>query len=102
MQRSLRVLIVAYYFPPEGAIGGVRPYQVARHLPDFGIEPWILTVQPHHAEELDAAFLPQGIEPSRVMRTTVEDTLRDRMFRLWQRTMMRSRNDERPGSRAPV
>src|SRR4029453_16485120 len=44
--KRLNALIITYYFPPDGAIGGVRPYQFARHFPEFGVDPWILTVEP--------------------------------------------------------
>jgi hypothetical protein len=97
VQRSLKVLFIAYHFPPAGAIGGVRPYQLARHLPEFGVEPWILTVEPQHADQLDAAFQPQGLEPSRIWRTRVETTIADRVRQLWRRTMVQeTANAARP------
>src|SRR5579871_6250629 len=65
----MRVLLITYHFPPDVAIGGVRPYQFARLLPDCGIEPWILTVQPQFAEKHDDAFLPAGIPPDHILRT---------------------------------
>ncbi len=89
MQRSLKALFIAYHFPPDGAIGGVRPYQLARHLPEFGVEPWILTVEPQHAEQADAAFQPQGLQQSRIWRSPVETTVADRVRQLWRRTMVR-------------
>ena len=85
MAKRLKALIIAYYFPPDGAIGGVRPYQFARHFPEFGVEPWILTVDPQHAEQPDAAFQPRGVPEPHLMRTPVETTIRDRVLDLWRR-----------------
>src|SRR5579872_4572941 len=67
----MRVLFITYHFPPDAAIGGVRPYQFARLLPECGIEPWILTVQPQFAEKHDHAFLPNGIPPEHILRTSL-------------------------------
>ena len=55
-----RVLIVAYHFPPDAEVGAVRPYQIARYLPEFGIEPWVLTVEPAYAERPDAGVVARG------------------------------------------
>ena len=41
--RLKKVLIIAYAFPPRPAIGSVRPMVLAKHLPQFGWEPLILT-----------------------------------------------------------
>jgi hypothetical protein len=38
-----RVLLVAYYFPPQPKAGSLRASYLARHLPDFGWEPTVLT-----------------------------------------------------------
>jgi len=40
-----RVLIVTYYFPPAGGPGVQRALGFVRHLPSFGWDPVILTVQ---------------------------------------------------------
>jgi hypothetical protein len=86
LPRRLKALIIAYYFPPDGAIGGVRPYQFARHFPEFGVEPWVLTVEPQHAEQPDAAFLPRGVPEPHLLRTPVDTTFRDRVLQLWRRS----------------
>jgi glycosyltransferase involved in cell wall biosynthesis len=39
-----RILMVLYYYPPIGSIGMMRTLRIARHLPDLGWEPLILTV----------------------------------------------------------
>ena len=39
-----RILLVAYHFPPSAAVGGLRMARFARYLPEFGGEPYVLTV----------------------------------------------------------
>lgn len=39
-----RILMVLYYYPPIGSIGMMRTLRIARHLPDLGWEPLVLTV----------------------------------------------------------
>jgi hypothetical protein len=98
----LKALIIAYYFPPDGAIGGVRPYQFARHFPDFGVEPWILTVEPRHAEQPDAAFQPRGVPEPHLMRTPVDTTFRDRVLGLWRRGKRANGAQARTSEPAPM
>ena len=38
-----RVLIVAYYFPPQPKAGALRPMYLARHIGEFGWNPTVLT-----------------------------------------------------------
>jgi glycosyltransferase involved in cell wall biosynthesis len=73
----VRLLIVTYHFPPDGEIGGVRPYRLAQFLPEFGIEPWILTVRKEFAETPDPGLGHPGVPPGRVVRAGVEWTPRD-------------------------
>ncbi len=49
MRPLLKALIVAFYFPPIGGVGVQRAVQLARHLPQFGVEPLVLT-GPGHQE----------------------------------------------------
>jgi hypothetical protein len=79
---KLRILIVTYHFPPDGEIGAVRPHQLARHLPSFGFEPWVLTVEPRFAESPQAGSVPIGVSEERIRRTVVDATLWDRIVRL--------------------
>ena len=44
-----KVLIITYYWPPSGGAGVQRWVKFAKYLPDFGIEPIILTVDPAFA-----------------------------------------------------
>lgn len=44
-----RVLIITYYWPPSGGAGVQRWLKFAKYLPEFGIEPIVLTVNPKYA-----------------------------------------------------
>ena len=39
----IRVLLLAFFFPPEMVTGALRPYRFYKYLPEFGIEPWVIT-----------------------------------------------------------
>ena len=80
----MKLLLIAYHFPPDGEIGSVRPYQLARHLPALGIECTILTVDPAHAESLDPLFTPEGLQGVTVVRTPVGRTARDHILDAWR------------------
>lgn len=42
---SRTLLLLTYYYPPRLAIGSQRPLGLARHLPEFGWQPTVLTVK---------------------------------------------------------
>lgn len=63
-----QALFIAYHFPPSSAVGGQRIVNFARHLPQFGIEPVVLTIKERYIERLDAARLKE-VEGIRVIRT---------------------------------
>lgn len=46
---SSKVLIITYYWPPSGGAGVQRWVKFARYLPEYGWEPYILTVDPRYA-----------------------------------------------------
>jgi glycosyltransferase involved in cell wall biosynthesis len=39
-----RVLVISYYWPPAGGAGVQRWLKFTRYLPEFGVEPFVLTV----------------------------------------------------------
>jgi glycosyltransferase involved in cell wall biosynthesis len=47
------VLLIAYHFPPSGAIGGQRLQRFYDLLPRFGIRPFVLTIGEHVGESYD-------------------------------------------------
>jgi glycosyltransferase involved in cell wall biosynthesis len=69
------VLIVAYYFPPMGMGGVQRPAKLAKYLPAFGWDPWVLTVKEVLYPRFDPSLL-DGIRQSRIVRTDSLDPLR--------------------------
>jgi glycosyltransferase involved in cell wall biosynthesis len=79
-----KVLIVAYHFPPDAEVGAVRPYQIARYLPEFGIEPWVLTVEPAFAERPNPGLVARGVPEDRIIRTSVDTTTYDLVSGLWR------------------
>lgn len=44
-QKKCDLLMIAYYFPPIGGSGALRPFKLAKYLPSFGWNPHILTVK---------------------------------------------------------
>lgn len=40
-----RVLIVSYHFPPDAAVGAIRPAKFVKYLPHFGWTPYVLTAK---------------------------------------------------------
>ena len=46
----MKVLIITYYWPPSGGPGVQRWLKFVKYLPNFDIQPVVLTVDPKHAE----------------------------------------------------
>jgi hypothetical protein len=70
----MRLLIIAYHFPPDAAVGGIRPYQLARRLPEHGIEPWVLTVRPEYPAWIESGEWLDGVPEARMTRRDVGRT----------------------------
>ena len=68
MAATLRVLLVAFYFPPTSGGGVERTLKLARHLPDLGVDVEVLV--PVDAKWLaeDPASLARIPSPLRVHR----------------------------------
>ncbi len=74
----LRVLVVAYYFPPMGLSGVQRVAKFVKYLPDFDWQPTVLTVEPGAYYAFDESLLEEleareGIE---IVRTESADPTR--------------------------
>jgi len=56
-----KVLIITYYWPPSGGAGVQRWLKFTKYLPESGIEPVILTVDPEYASypQRDASLLKE-------------------------------------------
>lgn len=98
----MKLLMITYHFPPDGAVGALRPYHFARLLPQYGIEPWVLTIAREHIEQLDPTMEVTEIPPERVIRTEVLPSKRDRYLLLKRRLQeIRGKRSESEGL-APV
>ncbi|MCU0693809.1 MAG: glycosyltransferase [Polyangiaceae bacterium] len=65
MADALRALLVCYSFPPVGGAGIQRSVKLAKYLPQFGVEPAVLTVSNPSVPLSDSTFdrdLPPGME----------------------------------------
>lgn len=78
----MRVLLITYHFPPDAAVGAVRPYHFARLLPQQGIETWVLTVNPEFAEFWDRDLVIEDIPQDQIFRTPVRKTKRRRLVEI--------------------
>ena len=45
-----KILIITYYWPPDGGPGVQRWLKFSKYLPEFGYDPIIITVDPEKAE----------------------------------------------------
>lgn len=66
----MKVMILAYDFPPYVSVGGLRPYSWFRYLKEFGVEPVVITRQwaNHYGDERDY------IAPSATPTVEVEES----------------------------
>jgi glycosyltransferase involved in cell wall biosynthesis len=64
-----RVLLITFHFPPDAAVGAIRPAQFAKYLPEFGWEPFVLTVNPKHYDHLNPLGLDEHPRAAPVIRT---------------------------------
>jgi len=64
-----KILLIAYHFPPDAAVGALRPLKFAKYLPSYGWDPYVLTVTPRYYPVLDQSRLDEVPSPDRVFRT---------------------------------
>jgi glycosyltransferase involved in cell wall biosynthesis len=70
----MKVLVVAYFFPPLGGSGVQRLLKFVKYLPDHGIEPVVLTVDPFFVRSPKDKFLLNQLPPSiHILRTPTID-----------------------------
>lgn len=63
------VLIVAYHFPPDSAIGARRTEKFVRHLPTHGWQSHVLTVQSRYYQHIDSSLNGKASGAQSIVRT---------------------------------
>ncbi len=66
-----KILIITYYWPPSGGAGVQRWLKFAKYLPQFGVQPVVLTVDPAFASypQTDESLLYEVAPGTEVHRT---------------------------------
>jgi glycosyltransferase involved in cell wall biosynthesis len=77
-----KVLIITYHFPPDAAVGSIRPAKFAKYLPEFGWRPVVLTVKDKYYGQKDESKLDELREKAVIIRTSMLPNLRDIYLRL--------------------
>lgn len=75
MDHPLNILFVSYAYPPTNEVGAMRVARLCRYLPEYGINPIVLTVDPRFYPTQDTSVeTPAGIpvERTRVLRTPLD------------------------------
>lgn len=69
----LKVLVIAFNYPPDGEVGARRVAGFCRYLPEYGIQPVVLTVEERFYRVRDETVpVPQGVQ---VVRTSFDNPL---------------------------
>lgn len=78
-----KVLIITYYWPPSGGAGVQRWLKFVKYLPEFGIEPLVLTVDAGQAAYpvMDASLEKDIAPETQVFRTPCTDYFK--LYRLF-------------------
>lgn len=86
--------MIAWSFPPEAEVGALRTARFCRYLPEFGIEPIVLTAELSFYKDRDATWpIPMGL---RVERTHVMPTPLD-WYARWRKRGARKTSDSGTG-----
>ena len=66
--RRLKLLVITYAFPPAAWVGSIRPGRFCHYLPDFEIDPTVVTIKNEYADAVDPSMAVPDVP---VVRTTV-------------------------------
>ncbi|MGH7268325.1 MAG: glycosyltransferase family 4 protein [Candidatus Rokuibacteriota bacterium] len=69
-----KVLLVSYHFPPDLAVGALRPAKTAKYLAQLGWQPYVLTVKDRYHRHRDDGRLAD-VDGIPVIRTAVWPTV---------------------------
>jgi len=70
-----KVLIISYYWPPSGGPGVQRVLKFAKHLPEFGWQPIILTVKNGNFPSIDETLANEIPKECKVYKTDIFEPL---------------------------
>lgn len=96
-KKTKKILLIAYHYHPDLAVGAVRTVKLAKYLPHFGWEPLVLTVKTDYYGSLDDT--PLGFS-CRVYRTA-KWPVPDEVYRM-VKGYLKSFRRRRQGSGSPV
>src|SRR5207302_7112869 len=85
-----KALLVAFHFPPDAAVGAIRPAKTVKHLSRLGWEVHVVTVRERYMRGTDHGSL-EDVAGTRIIRTAVWPTLPQLALRLrhwiWRRSV---------------
>ncbi len=87
-----KVLIITYYWPPSGGSGVQRWMFFSKYLPEFGIQPVIITVDPKYGSY---KFIDHSFE-EKVKGIEVHKTKSSEPFNLYSKAIGKSKADAVP------
>src|SRR5262245_10787107 len=70
------VVMIAYFFPPEGSAGSYRPLRFVRHLTKNGWRTTVIVADPHRYERYDPDLLSSVPTETEVVRVRARDPWR--------------------------
>ena len=83
-----RVLFISYYWPPSGKASLHWPLNITRHLPEFGWEPIILTVENESFTVKDESLLKEVRPDLKVIKTRAFE-----VFNVYRRFMGKKKHE---------
>jgi glycosyltransferase involved in cell wall biosynthesis len=87
-----KVLIITYYWPPSGGSGVQRWMYFAKYLSEFGIKPYVLTVDPAYASY---KFIDKSFE-KKISQVEVYRTLSSEPFTIYSKVIGKKKTDAIP------
>ena len=77
-----KILLISYHFPPSIAVGGTRTSNFAKHLPLFGWNTYVLTIEDHYLDKKVDYKRLKGLESIKIYKTNQYPTIRQAYLRL--------------------
>src|SRR5262245_8810132 len=93
-----RVLMIAYFFPPEGSAGSYRPLRFVRQLVQQGWSPTVISADPYTYERYDSKLLEEIPRDTEVVRVRERDPWQ--AIQAWRRERMDDRQSAAPAENA--